>query len=105
MFDLFGMIREKQGVKMILFIKRYFGKDWKFFWTTSKVWKIFICKPSTYFGLKLVKYNIGKKLLRIGRERCSWCGAKQTRESGLFMSASRKGLRCSNKDCMDKPYV
>lgn len=91
---------------MILFIKRYFGRDYKFFWTQSKIWKTLICKPSTYFGLKLLKYNIGKKLLRIGRERCSWCGAKQTRETGMFMSVSRKGLRCmSFKECDKKPYI
>ena len=91
---------------MIIILKRYFGRDWKFFWTQSKIWKLFICKPATYFGLKLVKYNIGKKLLRIGSERCSWCGAEQTRETGLFMSASKKGFRCMGlRDCHNKPYI
>lgn len=84
-------------------IKNYFSKDWKFFWTRSLVWRILIKNPSAYLGLKL--FILGRKLMRIGSKNCSWCGDSQNRNTGLFMSYSKKGLRCSNKDCMDKPYV
>lgn len=89
-------------------IKNYYGKDWKFFWTTSTAWNLLIQKPCNYLGLKLINSNfktIARKLLRIGRKHCSWCGASQNKNTGLFMACSRKGLRCSNKDCMDRPYV
>lgn len=89
-------------------INRYFGKDWKFFWTTSKVWNIIIQKPCNFVGLKLIDTRFktpARKLLRIGRKHCSWCGATQTRDTGLFMSASRKGLRCTNKNCWNEKFV
>ena len=34
---------------MKLFIQQYFGKDWKFFWTTNIVWEKFVL--STHFNL------------------------------------------------------
>lgn len=58
---------------MKLFIQRYFGKDWKFFWTTNIVWKKLVRVPCTYLGLKLM--NLARVLLRIGRNRCSWCNS------------------------------
>ena len=90
---------------MILFIKRYFGKDWKFFWTTCIVWEKIVKIPCDFLGLKLLV--VSKKLLRIGSKSCSWCGDKQNRNTGLHMSASKKGLRCCrlNKDCDKQPYV
>ena len=114
---------------MIDYLKRYFGKDWKFFWTTSKLYNIIIASPFAKIGLllfnlskKLISFGVSKsndniiaigtfilfnsrKMMRIGGKNCSWCGAEQNRNTGLFMSYSRKGLRCSNKDCQDKPYV
>lgn len=89
-------------------IKNYYGKDWKFFWTTSKLWNIIVQKPCNHIGLKLINTcskTLARKLLRIGKNHCSWCGDSQNKNTGLFMAYSRKGLRCSNKNCMDKPYV
>ena len=87
---------------MKLFIHQYFGKDWKFFWKTSKAWEAVIRKPSTWIGLNLLR--LSRSLLRIGRDRCSWCGAKQNRNTGIHMSASRKGMRCDNTpvSCSDR---
>ena len=84
-------------------IKNYFGKDWKFFWKTSWLYKNTIQSFCAYFGIRL--FILSRKLMRIGAKNCSWCGDSQNINTGLFMSYSKKGLRCSNKDCMEKPYV
>jgi len=95
-----------------LFFGRYFGKDYKYFWTTSTFWDYLVKRPFDYLALKLMslsKYllKVSRKMLRIGGKSCSWCGDKQNRNTGLHMSASKKGFRCcrSGKDCDRKPYV
>jgi len=77
-------------------IKVYFGKDWKFYLTTSRAWKIVIQIPFTYIGYKLMLFS--RWMLKIGRERCSYCGEEQTIATGLHMHASKKGMRCGNSN-------
>ena len=79
---------------MIRVLKQYFGRDWRFFWTTNIVFKKLVRVPCTYLGLKLMK--LSRWLLKIGRERCSWCGAKQDGNTGLHMHATKKGMRCGD---------
>lgn len=46
----------------------------------------------------------GRKLMRNGSGRCSWCGDK----CGFNSEVSVKGLRCDNytpENCCHKPYV
>ncbi len=90
---------------MKLFIKQYFGKDWKFFWTTNIVWDKLVQIPCDFLGLKLLKFS--RKLLRIGAKSCSWCGDKQNKNTGMHMHASKKGFRCGNtpRRCCDREYV
>ncbi len=49
----------------------------------------------TWFGVKMM--HTGRKMLKWGCMRCSWCGA----DPGLSSTVSRKGLRCQclNRDC------
>ena len=77
-------------------IKTIFGKDWKFYITTSSPWRVLIRVPCTYFGYKLILFS--RWLLKIGRERCSYCGERQDRNTGLHMNASIKGMRCGNRN-------
>lgn len=83
---------------------KYFGKDWKFFWKTSVAWRVLVRIPCTWLGYKLL--TLGRKMIRVGYIRCSWCGEEQNRHTGLHMSASKKGMRCCNhNNCSSKPYV
>ncbi len=83
-------------------MKRYFNKDWKFYLTENNVWKILIRIPCTYVGYRLMLFS--RLLLKIGKQRCSYCGEKQNINTGLHMHISRKGMRCgNNNECYKKP--
>jgi len=58
-------------------------------------------KFMTWLGLKLLR--TGRKLIKRGMGRCSWCGAN----CGFSSTVSRKGLRCQSLDrnCTDMPDV
>lgn len=90
---------------MILWLNQRFGKDWKFFWMQDSYIGIFYRFACAKIGLKLLR--LSRKMIRAGGKNCSWCGAKQTRETGLYMSASKKGFRCMkhHKTCENMPYV
>lgn len=94
-------------------VKKYFSKDWKFFWRYDSI-------IGNIYGvilnrLGLLFLTIGRKMIRRGGgsfagkfySNCSWCGAEQTVSTGLHMHCSRKGSRCGirNKDCHDQPFV
>lgn len=53
----------------------------------------------TWLGLKLLRN--GRKLIKRGMGRCSWCGAN----CGMSSTVSGKGLRCSSleRNCTDMP--
>ena len=84
-------------------IRQLLGKDYKYFWSETTYigskYKI-LCD---YIGYKLLK--LSRDLLRIGGKRCSYCGEKQNRNTGLHMAFSRKGLRCGKLpvSCSSKP--
>ena len=90
---------------MKVWFKQRFGRDWKFFWMQDSFIGKYIKILCDYFGFKLLL--LSRKLMRIGGKRCSWCGEKQNKNTGLHMSASKKGLRCGNipVSCGDKPLV
>ncbi len=94
-------------------IKKYFGKDYKFFWRNDSILGNIYGVILNRLGVLLLK--LSRKLLRKGGgsfrgkfySNCSWCGGVQTRETGLHMHISRKGARCgiTNKQCCDQPLV
>lgn len=90
---------------MKLWVKQRFGRNWKFFWMEDSWIGSVIKNTSDYLGFKLLL--LSRKLMRIGGKRCSWCGEKQNRNTGMHMHASRKGMRCGNipVSCCDKPFV
>ena len=53
----------------------------------------------TWAGLKLLRG--GRRLIKRGRGRCTWCGANP----GFNSVVSRKGLRCDSivRRCADYP--
>ena len=55
----------------------------------------------TLMNLAIKMMNTSRKMLRVSCGRCSWCGA----DCGFSSSMSRKGLRCDNTTCQEKPRI
>ena len=94
-------------------MKEYFGKDYKFYWRNETIIGNWYGVLLNRLGIKLL--NIGRTLLRKGGgsfrgnyySNCSWCGDVQTPMTGMHMSVSRKGSRCTREQprCDKQPLV
>lgn len=87
-------------------MKKYFSKDWKFFWRQDSFIGNWYGVIMNRMGLMIL--NLGRKLLRKGGgkfrgtyyQNCSWCGSKN------WLSVSRNGCRCmSLTSCDNKGFV
>ena len=87
------------------YFKQKLGEGWRSFRSSNSGIGRRYMESCDYVGSKLL--TVSRKLLRIGGKRCSWCGEHQTRETGMHMTASKKGLRCGNNklSCSDKPFI
>ena len=87
-------------------MKKYFSKDWKFFWRQDSFIGNWYGVFMNRLGMVLLK--AARKSLRIGGgtfmgkyySNCSWCGTDS------LGSYSSRGSRClSSKPCDSQPFV
>ncbi len=83
-------------------MKKYFSKDWKFFWRMDSFIGNWYGVALNRLGMLFLK--LGRKMLRKGGgtfrgkyySNCSWCGDGGNYSQGLHHSYSYKGSRCTN---------
>lgn len=90
-------------------MKKYFSKDWKFYWRyDSPIGNLY---GVILNRIGLIFLTIGRKCLRRGGgkfrgkyyQNCSWCGVIYT---DAHMHISRKGNRCGiTTHCYKKPLI